>query len=123
MKNVFLLFILLPTLVMGQNQDTTHYKYAEVVLAMSAMTGRVGTLLEGNYFFDFGDGVVYTPDKPMKDAAGNEVTFAGPAVMMNWMDKQGWQLIQSFATEAFSGKMGSRLLTYYIFRKPRFVKG
>jgi len=99
-------------------QKADNVKYCEVVTASKAWSTTVNNVMTENYFFDFGNGELYTPQHPPKDAQGKNIEFNSSADMLNWLGNKGYELVNSFSFAFGERSMaGERWLTHYSFKK------
>lgn len=104
-----LVLILLPLIAIGQAEPK--YVYCQVTAQEKFMSKKV------NVELDFGQKMKYMADNRLKDDKGNAIKFNTVIDALNYMGKQGWELVQTSAF-AVNGLGGVQLLYLATMQKP-----
>ena len=120
MKAIFIiiLFALSLSAFAQEGKDTVTYIYCEMA-AVAKYGSAAGKPFNVNLFFDFGNGLVYDEDKPLKDKNGKAIEFESDVDAMNYLSGLGWKL-QTSAAFFMAGSSG-RWVTHHYFKKPKYL--
>lgn len=98
--------------------DTVTYEYCEIT-SFAKVASALSNVDEANIFINFGNGITFTPENPMKDKGGNSLLFKNPIDAINYLAKSKWTLSGSTAYFVDQG-MSSRNAKHYILSRPKY---
>ena len=93
MKKFLFLCLFYPILSIGQT-DTTTYIYGEL-FAISRSWDSVNDLFNVDVYFDFGNGIIYGPEKPITTTDGLTHTFHSTSKALTFLAGDHWTLVSS----------------------------
>ena len=107
----------LSVIAFSQNIDTTTYIYCKALcISKIALTLNKSDKIE--IYMDFGNDKVFTPKNPMKDESGKDADFESVVDLLNFMSDAKWQLDKAYQTSITTSVV--RLMTSFVFRKPKY---
>ena len=94
MKKLFILFIFIISGMISHAQDTTGYRYCEIVGTTKMFTSNINVLI------DFGQekhSWTWFKDQQLRDSiTGKQIEFNSMMDALNYMGKCGWEFIQAY---------------------------
>ena len=117
---LFFMGIICSGIAQVSSSDTATYVYCDVLTSSKVMSELQNTF-EVNVFIDFGNGLICTPDKPMKDErTGSPINFSSGPDILNYLAKKKWELVSSHSFTSKGNWGFERLVTHYIMKKKKY---
>jgi hypothetical protein len=103
-----------------QEDSTKHYIYVDIMGISKSLqtTMSAKTTQNVNVFLDFGNGIVYTPEEPLKDdETGKPIIFNSMVDALNYLSEKGWEFETAYAIEQAAGSSFERHITHCLMKR------